>query len=64
MSELEKHLSAAAVARLLGVKTATLRKWRLEGRGPAGYFHVGPTLVVYPESEILKFLRECKRVQE
>ena len=51
-----RHLSAQAVAQLLGIKTATLAKWRREGRGPAGWFHVSTTLVVYPAEEVERFL--------
>jgi predicted site-specific integrase-resolvase len=51
-----RHLSAQAVAQLLGIKTATLAKWRRTGRGPAGWFHVSTTLVVYPVDEVERFL--------
>jgi len=54
------HLSAQAVAHLLGIKTATLAKWRREGRGPGGWFHVSLTLVVYPVEEVERFLAERK----
>lgn len=54
------HVSARTVASMLGIKTATLAKWRREGRGPSGWFHLSPTLVVYPTQEIERFLRECK----
>ena len=51
-----RHLSAQAVAQLLGIKTGTLAKWRREGRGPSGWFHVSTTLVVYPVDEVERFL--------
>lgn len=51
-----RHLSAQAVAHLLGIKTATLAKWRRQGRGPKGWFHVGTTLVLYPIEEVEHFL--------
>lgn len=51
-----QHLSAQAVAQLLGIKTGTLAKWRREGRGPAGWLKVSATLVVYPVEEIERFL--------
>jgi transposase-like protein len=44
------------VAQLLGIKTATLAKWRRQGRGPAGWFHVSTTLVVYPAQHVEQFL--------
>jgi transposase-like protein len=53
-----RHLSAQLVAQLIGIKTATLAKWRREGRGPAGSFHVSTTLVVYPADEVERYLRE------
>ena len=54
------HLSAQAVAQLLGIKTATLAKWRHQGRGPNGWFHVSVTLVLYPVEEVERFLAERK----
>jgi predicted site-specific integrase-resolvase len=56
-----RHLSAQAVAQLIGIKTATLAKWRREGRGPTGWFHVSTTLVVYPIEEVEQFLNTRKR---
>jgi len=53
-----RHLCAQAVAQLLGIKTGTLAKWRREGRGPKGWFHVSTTLVVYPADEVERFLAE------
>jgi predicted site-specific integrase-resolvase len=53
-----RHLSAQVVAQLLGIKTGTLAKWRREGRGPKGWFHVSTTLVVYPVDEVERFLAE------
>jgi predicted site-specific integrase-resolvase len=55
-----RHLSAQLVAQLIGIKTATLAKWRRDGRGPAGSFHVSATLVVYPADEVERYLRERK----
>ncbi|PYQ31960.1 MAG: DNA-binding protein [Acidobacteria bacterium] len=56
-----RHLSASAVAQLIGIKTGTFAKWRREGRGPAGWFHVSTTLVVYPMDEVERYLAEQKR---
>lgn len=55
-----RHVPAALVAHLLGIKTATLAKWRRQGRGPQGWFHVSPTLVVYPLEEVERFLDACR----
>lgn len=52
------HLSAQTVAQLLGIKTATLAKWRRQGRGPTGWFHVSATLVLYPVEEVERFLAD------
>jgi predicted site-specific integrase-resolvase len=52
------HLSARTVAKVLGIQTATLAKWRREGRGPSGHFHVSGTLVLYPAEEVERFLNE------
>ena len=48
----ESFLKAQEVARLLGIKTGTLAKWRYFGKGPQGWFHASETLVVYPLSAI------------
>jgi predicted DNA-binding transcriptional regulator AlpA len=55
-----RHLSAQAVAQLLGIKTATLARWRRDGRGPRGFFHISTTLVLYPIEEVERFLAERK----
>jgi predicted site-specific integrase-resolvase len=54
------HLSAQAVAQRLGIRTATLAKWRRQGRGPTGWFHVNRTLVLYPVEDVERFLAERK----
>jgi hypothetical protein len=54
------HLSAQTVAQLLGIKTATLAKWRRQGRGPTGWFHVNTTLVLYPIEEVERFMTTRK----
>ena len=56
-----RHLSAQAVAQLIGIRTATLAKWRRQGRGPQGWFHVSTTLVVYPIEEVEQYLSMRKR---
>ncbi len=55
-----RHLSAQAVAKLLGIQTGTLAKWRRQGRGPKGFFHVSTTLVLYPVEEVERFLEGRK----
>jgi len=55
---LEERLPAREVAKVLGVKTATLSKWRRSRHGPKGWIYLSATLVVYPVSEIERFLKE------
>ncbi len=50
-------IKASEVARRIGVKTGTLGKWRRQGKGPQGWYALSATVVVYPESEVQKFLR-------
>lgn len=57
----EAYLPAPLVARMLGIKTATLAKWRRHGKGPQNSFHTGETTVVYPASEVETFLRAWKK---
>lgn len=52
------HLPSAVVARRLGIKTQTLAKWRVEGKGPMGWFHLSATRVVYPEDAVEVFIHE------
>lgn len=55
---LEERVPARQVAKLLGVKVATLSKWRYLGKGPKGWLRISDTCVVYPVSEIKRFLAE------
>lgn len=48
-------MRSGAVAARFGLKTGTLRKWRTEGRGPAGWRRVSRTCVMYPVSSVLEF---------
>ena len=54
-------IKASEVARRIGVKTGTLGKWRRQGKGPKGWYTLSATVVVYPETEVQKFLRESSR---
>ncbi|HYH05748.1 MAG TPA: hypothetical protein VEK11_01695 [Thermoanaerobaculia bacterium] len=55
---MEDRISAPHVARLIGIKTATLAKWRCMGKGPKGWIQVSPTHVTYPLGEVEQFLAE------
>lgn len=54
------QIKAAVVAKALGVKTQTLRKWRMHGRGPKGWVKHSKTLVTYDEAEVEEYLRTRK----
>ncbi len=57
-------IKASEVARRIGVKTGTLGKWRRQGKGPKGWYTLSATVVVYPETEVQKFLREQQEALE
>ena len=57
-SSIPNLISAKDLAARLGIKTATLAKWRQLGRGPQGWIYLSATLVVYPLDEVEKFLAE------
>jgi transposase-like protein len=48
----EERIPARVVARMIGVKTATLAKWRRFGKGPRGWIEASPTLITYPVEEV------------
>lgn len=52
---------AQVVAKKLGVKTATLAKWRRKGRGPSGWIRYSETSVAYPVEEVERWLAERGR---
>jgi predicted DNA-binding transcriptional regulator AlpA len=55
---MDDRIAAPHVARLIGIKTPTLAKWRCLGKGPRGWIRISPTHVTYPRSEVEKFLAE------
>jgi transposase-like protein len=55
---MDDRIAAPLVARRIGIKTATLAKWRCLGKGPQGWIQVSPTHVTYPRSEVEKFLAD------
>lgn len=50
------RIPAAAAARLIGIKTATLAKWRCKGKGPRGWIRISATHVTYSRAEVEAFL--------
>lgn len=55
---MDQRIPAREVARLIGVRTSTLAKWRCLGKGPRGWIRVSPTHVTYPRHEVERFLAE------
>jgi predicted DNA-binding transcriptional regulator AlpA len=49
-------IASRHVAARLGIKTGTLAKWRSKNLGPQRWIYLSPTLVVYPEEEVDRFL--------
>lgn len=53
------RINQREVARLLGVSTATLQKWRRfpeENKGPRPFFKVSQNLIVYPRKAVEEWL--------
>lgn len=44
---MEERIPSRVAARMIGIKTQTLAKWRCQGRGPGDWIRVTPTLVTY-----------------
>jgi len=57
---MEERIAAPKVARLIGIKTQTLAKWRCHGKGPKDWLQVSATHVTYPVGEVEKFLAALK----
>jgi predicted DNA-binding transcriptional regulator AlpA len=52
------YILAPVVAKKLGIQTATLAKWRKQGRGPRGWVRYSPSAVAYPAHEVEAWLKE------
>lgn len=61
---MEKRISAAEAARLIGIRTQTLAKWRCQRKGPLGWVRISATHVTYPLSAIERFLAERAAASE
>jgi hypothetical protein len=55
---MDDRIAAPHVARLIGIKTSTLAKWRCRGKGPKGWIQVSPTHVTYSRSSVEAFLAD------
>jgi len=53
---MEERVPSTIAARMIGIKTQTLAKWRWQGKGPVGWIRVTPTLVTYSVESIRSFL--------
>ncbi len=58
----ERLLDEGAVSQLTGIKIRTLRKWRLQGRGP-GVRRVEGRLVRYPLRDVQDWIRGQPRLK-
>ena len=56
---MEKRISSAEAAKLIGIKTQTLAKWRWQRRGPQGWVQVSTTHVTYQLKEVEEFIARC-----
>ena len=54
MKDIEALLDEKEIAKILGVSTACLRRWRLENRGPR-FLRIG-SRVRYPPSDLRAYL--------
>lgn len=57
---MDERIAAPQVARLIGIKTQTLAKWRCLGKGPKGWLQVSATHVTYPVREVEMYLAALK----
>jgi hypothetical protein len=62
MRSLEPLLTSREIARLLGIKTRTLARWRAQGRGPVGWIRLSPTLLALPVSALNAYIEDAKRM--
>jgi hypothetical protein len=52
------RISSSTAARLIGIKTSTLAKWRWLRKGPRGWIRMSPTYVTYARRDVETFLAE------
>ena len=60
----EERIAAREAARMIGIKTATLAKWRRLGKGPHGWIEASPTLITYSVEEVARFLASRRACRE
>jgi excisionase family DNA binding protein len=57
-NQLNQLLNEHAVAKLLGVSVATVRRWRLLRQGPT-FIRVGAASVRYRQEDLKAYLEQC-----
>jgi hypothetical protein len=58
---MDRRISSTEAARLIGVRTQTLAKWRFLKKGPTGWVRMSATHVTYPLRAIEEFLEQRAR---
>ena len=58
---METYIPSGRVAKMLGVKTQTLAKWRMKGLDPKGAVTASSTRVIYPLSSVLDYIEAVKQ---
>lgn len=53
---LDDLVTAADLARRLGILTATLAKWRRLGKGPSTWVYTSKNRVAYPKDAVERFM--------
>ena len=61
MSYLDDYIPAKDVARMLGILTSTLAKWRRTGRGPRHWVYRTRNSVIYPREAVEEFIASLPR---
>ncbi len=56
---MEERIPSRVAARMIGIKTQTLAKWRCQNRGPVDWIRVTPTLVTYSVQSVHAFIAGC-----
>jgi predicted DNA-binding transcriptional regulator AlpA len=57
-NQLNQLLNEHAVAELLGVSVATVRRWRLLRQGPR-FIRVGAASVRYRQADLVDYIEQC-----
>ena len=55
---MDERVPSPVAARMIGIKTQTLAKWRCLGKGPADWIQVTPTCVTYAVRSVEAFMAD------